>query len=75
MAEEAENTDTTQETTQESGKTFTQADVDRIVADRLARERKNQPSAERMKAFEVQWEFDMDQVYEFGFCHRGFQLK
>lgn len=55
MAEEAENTDTTQETTQESGKTFTQADVDRIVADRLARERKNQPSAERMKAFE-EWE-------------------
>ena len=55
MADEAENTDTTQETTQESGKTFTQADVDRIVADRLARERKNQPSAERMKAFE-EWE-------------------
>ena len=55
MADEAENTDTTQETTQESGKTFTQADVDRIVADRLARERKNQPSAERLKAFE-EWE-------------------
>lgn len=34
-----------------SEKTFTQADVDRIVADRLARERKNAPSAEDMKAF------------------------
>ena len=55
MADEAETTDTVQETTQESGKTFTQADVDRIVADRLSRERKNQPSAERLKAFE-NWE-------------------
>lgn len=44
MAEEAKNTETTQETTQESGnetRTFTQADVDRIVSDRLARERKD----------------------------------
>lgn len=58
MAEEAENTETTQETTQESGnesKTFTQADVDRIVSDRLARERKNQPDPERLKKFE-EWE-------------------
>ena len=55
MADEAETTDTVQETTQESGKTFTQADVDRIVADRLSRERKNQPGAERLKAFE-KWE-------------------
>lgn len=56
MAEEANNiTDPNQETTPEGGKTFTQADVDRIVADRLSRERKNQPSAERMKAFE-EWE-------------------
>lgn len=56
MAEEANNnTDPNQETTLEGGKTFTQADVDRIVADRLSRERKNQPSAERMKAFE-EWE-------------------
>ena len=54
MAEEAETTETTQEQpTQESGsKTFTQADVDRIVADRLARERKNQPDPEQLKAFE-----------------------
>ena len=52
MAEEAETTETTQEQPmQESGsKTFTQADVVRIVADRLARERKNQPDPE--KAFE-----------------------
>ena len=58
MAEEAETTETTQETTQESGnetRTFTQADVDRIVSDRLARERKNQPDPERMKKFE-EWE-------------------
>lgn len=56
MAEEANNiTDPNQETTPEGGRTFTQADVDRIVADRLSRERKNQPSAERMKAFE-EWE-------------------
>lgn len=32
-------------------KTFTQAEVDRIVTDRLSRERKNAPSAEDMKAF------------------------
>lgn len=56
MAEDANNiTDTNQVTTPEGGQTFTQADVDRIVADRLSRERKNQPSAERMKAFE-EWE-------------------
>lgn len=55
MAEEAENTETTQETTQESGKSFTQADVDRIAADRLSRERKNRSGAERMNAFE-EWE-------------------
>lgn len=56
MAEDANNiTGNDQDTTPEGGKTFTQADVDRIVADRLSRERKNQPSAERMKAFE-EWE-------------------
>ena len=53
MAEDANNiTDTNQDPTPDGGKTFTQADVDRIVADRLSRERKNQPSAERLKAFE-----------------------
>ena len=58
MAEEPKPTDNNQETTQESGnenKTFTQADVDRIVSDRLARERKNQPDPERLKKFE-EWE-------------------
>ena len=56
MAEDANNiTDTDQDPTPDGGKTFTQADVDRIVADRLSRERKNQPSAERLKAFE-EWE-------------------
>lgn len=58
MAEEAENTETTQETTQESGnetKTFTQAELDKIVGERLARERKNQPDPEKLKKFE-EWE-------------------
>ena len=57
MAEEAETTETTQETTQESGneKTFTQAELDKIVGERLARERKNQPDPEKLKKFE-DWE-------------------
>ena len=52
-----ENTDPKQEqeTTVESGnneKTFTQAEVDRILGERLARERKNMPDPEQLKAFE-----------------------
>lgn len=43
--------DTNANTTPNPEKTFTQADVDRIVADRLARERKNAPSADELKAF------------------------
>jgi hypothetical protein len=49
----AETTETkadTQETTQEE-KTFTQADVDKLIQDRIAREKKNQLSKEELKAY------------------------
>ena len=36
----------------DGGKTFTHTDVDRILADRLPRERKNRHGAELLKAFE-----------------------
>lgn len=59
MAEEDANksTETNQDPTQESGneKTFTQAELDKIVGERLARERKNQPDPEKLKKFE-EWE-------------------
>lgn len=60
MADEAEKTANEQESTQQEeaqgtgegqGKTFTQAELDRIVSERLARERKNQPDADEMKAY------------------------
>lgn len=41
----------TQETTQEE-KTFTQADVDKLIQERVARERKNQLSKEELKAYQ-----------------------
>lgn len=41
----------TQETTQEE-KTFTQADVDKLIKERVARERKNQLSKEELKAYQ-----------------------
>lgn len=41
---------TAQETTQEE-KTFTQADVDKLIQERVARERKNQLSKEELKAY------------------------
>ena len=40
----------TQETTQEE-KTFTQADVDKLIQERVARERKNQLSKEELKTY------------------------
>lgn len=40
----------TKETTQEE-KTFTQADVDKLIQERVARERKNQLSKEELKAY------------------------
>jgi len=61
MGEEAKITDKDQETTQvteesntaqqQPEKTFTQADVDKIVSDRLARERSKIPSADELKAY------------------------
>ncbi|HPL81170.1 MAG TPA: hypothetical protein PLU23_01585 [Anaerolineaceae bacterium] len=60
MAEEANTTDKDQDTTTQNEdnstaekpeKTFTQADVDKIVSDRLARERSKMPSADELKAF------------------------
>lgn len=60
-----ESTENTQETTQESAekhdtaaaqeKTFTQAELDKVIADRLARERAKMPAADKLKAFE-EWQ-------------------
>lgn len=65
MAEETENTETTQETTHHTEettptadkqeKTFTQAELDKVIADRLARERAKMPAADKLKAFE-EWQ-------------------
>ncbi|MDK0874161.1 hypothetical protein P5F33_01650 [Clostridium perfringens] len=41
----------TKETNQKEEKTFTQADVDRLIKERLAREKKGQPSKEDLEAF------------------------
>jgi hypothetical protein len=60
MGEEAKNTEKDQENTQfteenatakEPEKTLTQADVGKIVSDRLARERAKMPSADELKAY------------------------
>lgn len=40
-----------QETTQKEEKTFTQDDVDKLIQERIARERKNQLSKEELKAY------------------------
>lgn len=53
-AGDAETTETktdTEETTQEE-KTFTQADVDKLIKERIARERKNQLPKEELKAYQ-----------------------
>ncbi len=66
MAEEAEKTDKDQEssttqkneeetTVEKSEKTFTQAELDKVIADRLARERAKMPPQEKLKAFE-EWQ-------------------
>ena len=58
MAEEPKPTGNNQDTTPNEGgneKTFTQAELDQIIGERLARERKNQPDPERLKKFE-EWE-------------------
>lgn len=51
MAEELENQIDEQEEEQQEEKTFTQAEVDALISKRLAKERKNQPSAEELSAF------------------------
>ena len=50
-AETTETKTDTQETTQEE-KTFTQADVDKLIQERVARERKNQLPKEELKAYQ-----------------------
>ena len=58
MADEPKPTGHDQDTTPTEGgneKTFTQAELDKIVGERLARERKNQPDPEKLKKFE-EWE-------------------
>lgn len=50
-AEAAETNSDTEETTQEE-KTFTQADVDKLIRERVARERKNQLSKEELKVYQ-----------------------
>lgn len=41
----------------EEEKTFTQADVDKLIKERLAREKKGQPSKEELKAFK-EWQYN-----------------
>lgn len=58
MADEPKPTGNDQDPTPNDGgneKTFTQAELDKIVGERLARERKNQPDPEKLKKFE-EWE-------------------
>jgi len=65
MAEEANTTDNDQEkppqnneekpTTEKPEKTFTQAELDKVIADRLARERAKMPPQDKLKAFE-EWQ-------------------
>lgn len=50
-AETTETKTATEETTQKE-KTFTQADVDKLIQERVARERKNQLSKEELKAYQ-----------------------
>ena len=64
MAEEANTTDKDQDTTtrnednstaEKLEKTFTQAELDKVIADRLARERAKMPPQDKLKAFE-EWQ-------------------
>ena len=51
--EETKETDTdNKDTTQTEEKTFTQADVDKLIQDRIAREKKNQLSKDELKAYQ-----------------------
>lgn len=65
MAEEANTTNKDQEnsthieeeknTVEKQEKTFTQAELDKVISDRLARERAKMPAADKLKAFE-EWQ-------------------
>jgi hypothetical protein len=64
MAEEANTTDKDQDQSQDNEdnstaekleKTFTQAELDKVISDRLARERAKMPAADKLKAFE-EWQ-------------------
>lgn len=64
MAEEANTTDKDQDnsqgnednsTAEKLEKTFTQAELDKVISDRLARERAKMPAADKLKAFE-EWQ-------------------
>ena len=64
MAEEADTTDKDQDTTTQNEdnptaekleKTFTQAELDKVIADRLARERAKMLPQDKLKAFE-EWQ-------------------
>ena len=51
MEQENENAPGAEHTAQGQERTFTQAEVDALITQRLARERKKYPSAEEMAAF------------------------
>jgi len=58
MAEEADiitDKDPEKPTVEKPEKTFTQAELDKVLADRLARERSKMPAPEKLKAFE-EWQ-------------------
>lgn len=64
MAEEANTTDKDQDQSQDNEdnstaekleKTFTQAELDKVISDRLARERAKMPPQDKLKAFE-EWQ-------------------
>lgn len=52
-AEGTENNEGEEGSEGEEEKTFTQADVDKLIKERLAREKKGQPSKEELKAFKT----------------------
>lgn len=54
-AEGSENNEGEEGSEGEEEKTFTQADVDKLIKNRLAREKKGQPSKEELKAFK-EWQ-------------------
>lgn len=54
-AEGSENNEGEEGSEGEEEKTFTQADVDKLIKERLAREKKGQPSKEDLKAFK-EWQ-------------------